>query len=339
MKLRKIFSILTLFLLTFLLTGCSLPFIGSKKKAALQVMSEPKATVFLNGNHVGQTSYFDEELKPGEYTLKLIPEGQENKQWQKDVQLTPGVLTVANYNFKETEEQSNGYLLSLEPISQKDKAQLSIISMPDGAVVSVDGEPKGFTPLSLDEVNEGEHVINISTPGYQETEIQAKTIAGYKLIANVQLGRSLEEEATDSAETDEEATASAEKEDAENATEDAEDETIEESDTEEETTTDTEETETETETDTDTDTDTEEDAQVSDEDMERPYVEIKETSTGWLNLRSEPSTAEGDETVIKKIDPGDKYPFIEVNDTGWYKIEYEEGKEGWISGKYAELYR
>ncbi len=283
-------------------------------------MSEPKATVFLNGNHVGQTSYFDEELKPGEYTLKLIPEGQENKQWQKDVQLTPGVLTVANYNFKETEEQSNGYLLSLEPISQKDKAQLSIISMPDGAVVSVDGEPKGFTPLSLDEVNEGEHVINISTPGYQETEIQAKTIAGYKLIANVQLGRSLEEEATDSAETDEEATASAEKED-------AEDETIEESDTEEETTTDTEE------------TDTEEDAQVSDEDMERPYVEIKETSTGWLNLRSEPSTAEGDETVIKKIDPGDKYPFIEVNDTGWYKIEYEEGKEGWISGKYAELYR
>jgi uncharacterized protein YgiM (DUF1202 family) len=73
--------------------------------------------------------------------------------------------------------------------------------------------------------------------------------------------------------------------------------------------------------------------------MERPYVEIKDTPTGWLNMRSEPSTAGGDETIIKKINPGDKYPFIEANEAGWYKIEYEEGKEGWISGKYAELYR
>jgi hypothetical protein len=207
MELRKIFSILALFLTAVLLTGCSLPFIGKEKQAALQVMSEPKSTVFLDGNHVGQTSYFDEELKPGEYTLKLIPEGQEQRQWQRDIQLTPGVLTVANHEFGETEEESSGYLLTLEPISQKDQAQLSIVSMPDGAVITLDGEPKGFTPLSLENVSEGEHIINISTPGYQEKEIQAKTISGYKLIANVQLGRILEDqEATESAEADEEAT-------------------------------------------------------------------------------------------------------------------------------------
>ncbi len=66
----------------------------------------------------------------------------------------------------------------------------------------------------------------------------------------------------------------------------------------------------------------------------RPYVQIKETPTGWLRVRIEPSTSA---TEAAKINPGEKYPFLEEK-SGWYKIEYETGKEGWISGKYAEKY-
>jgi hypothetical protein len=326
MNVKKFITPILLFLTVFLLTGCSLPFIGGKKQAALQVMSDPKATVFLDGNHLGQTPYFDEELKPGEYTLKLIPEEQEGKEWQKTVSLSPGVLTVASHKFAATDEESSGYLLNLEPISQKDQAKLSIVSIPDGAVVTVDGEPKGFTPLSLSEVGEGEHVINVATPGYEEKEIKAKTVQGYKLIVNVQLGRVLEQE--DKAE-DQEATPSAQLEDQEE--EAAADEETEE--TTEETTGEEEEQPTRRRP-----IEEDNESTPSADRPERPYVKITETPTGWLNLREEPSTTSED-TIIKKLNPGEMYPFIEVNDAGWYKIEYQEGKQGWISGKYATLFR
>ena len=33
------------------------------------------------------------------------------------------------------------------------------------------------------------------------------------------------------------------------------------------------------------------------------------------------------------------YRFIESDESGWYKIKLSDGKEGWISGQYAKLYR
>ena len=67
---------------------------------------------------------------------------------------------------------------------------------------------------------------------------------------------------------------------------------------------------------------------------EKPYVEIKETPTGWLRVRGDAST--GSEEV-GRVGVGGKYKFIEKTAAGWYKIEYELGKEGWISAQYAGL--
>lgn len=63
-----------------------------------------------------------------------------------------------------------------------------------------------------------------------------------------------------------------------------------------------------------------------------PQVLIKDTPTGWLRVRESASTAA---TEVSRVDPGGKYPFLE-EENGWYKIEYEEGKKGWISGQYAQ---
>ncbi len=74
-----------------------------------------------------------------------------------------------------------------------------------------------------------------------------------------------------------------------------------------------------------------------DEEPEEPKqeeVEILTTPTGFLRVRAEPSTA-GEE--IGQVTPGERYPFLdEDEDTGWFKIEYEEGEEGWISNTYAK---
>lgn len=59
---------------------------------------------------------------------------------------------------------------------------------------------------------------------------------------------------------------------------------------------------------------------------------ILETPTGWLRVRAEASTSAEE---LATVQPGQAFPLLEEK-SGWLKIEYEKGKEGWISGRYAE---
>lgn len=77
---------------------------------------------------------------------------------------------------------------------------------------------------------------------------------------------------------------------------------------------------------------------LAEEDLvaEEPKVEIEiaSTPTGFLRVRNEPTTSSEE---VGRVTPGERYPFIDKDeDTGWFKIEYEEGKEGWVSDKYAK---
>jgi len=61
-------------------------------------------------------------------------------------------------------------------------------------------------------------------------------------------------------------------------------------------------------------------------------VEIQQTETGWLRVRSGSGRSYSE---VAKVYPGEKYPLLEER-PDWYKIAYEEGKEGWISSQYAK---
>ena len=306
------FSFLVIFSLLF--SACSLPFFGKKKQAALQVTTAPKATVFLDGEHIGTTPFFDDKLKPGEYTLKLVPDDTESMPWEAKIKLVSGILTVVSRELANSPELSSGYILSLESLADKKDLSLAVVTNPDGAVVSLDSEPKGFSPLLVDKASEGEHLLVVSSPGYVEKSLKAKLVVGYKLTASVQLAKLPEEPEKKEEEEDK----ALEEEDSEKTTSETK-KTVKESSTEEESTS---------------------SASTTEEDeIERPYVKIKETPTGWLNVRSEPSTSGKEETIITKIDPGEVFPFIEKNDTGWYKIELEDGEMGWITSRYAELFK
>lgn len=78
---------------------------------------------------------------------------------------------------------------------------------------------------------------------------------------------------------------------------------------------------------------------VQEEENDEPILEVYEvkilsTPVGYLRVRDIASTA-GEE--VGRVDPDETYPFVEEDeDSGWVKIEYEDGKEGWVSGDYAE---
>jgi len=60
-------------------------------------------------------------------------------------------------------------------------------------------------------------------------------------------------------------------------------------------------------------------------------VVIGETPTGFLRVRAGPSVNASESA---RVNPGDQFDLLE-EDKGWYKIEYEKGKQGWVYSQYA----
>jgi hypothetical protein len=64
------------------------------------------------------------------------------------------------------------------------------------------------------------------------------------------------------------------------------------------------------------------------------YIVILDTPNGFLRVRSEPATTG---TEIARVKPGERYVVTqEDTQSGWTKIEYETGKEGWVSSQYVK---
>ncbi len=259
-------------------------------QAGLQASSNPPATIFLDGKEMGMTPQELKDLKPGEKTLKLVPQSTATTYfpWETKIKLINGRMAVVSRDFGETESASAGEVMTVEKIADKKSASLAVISIPDSAVVTLNNETKGFTPVNLDGLTAGNYEVRVSANGYQERMVRVKLDDGYKLMVNVKLAEEKQEE---EAETAEEATV--------------------------------------------TGTPTPE-AKVTPKTTPppKPYVLIKDTPTGWLRVRIEPSTTA---TEAAKVNPGEMYPLLD-EESGWYQIEYQEDEEGWISGQYAEKY-
>jgi uncharacterized protein YgiM (DUF1202 family) len=284
------------------LSGCSLPSLFQKKFAALQISSNPQAKVYLNDEEVGETPFTSEKLKSQDYTVRLVPKDGSLSEWSTTVALQPNITTIITHEFGKDDQQSSGIILTLEKSTNDEAAELAVVSIPDNASVKLDGQPKGFTPLQVKKVTEGTHTLVISAPGYKQKQVEIKTVLGYKLLADVQLAKEslLEMEASPSAKVEEEESSEQKEEEAKKTTTVAKP------------------------------------ASPSAE-IDLPYVEILDTPTGWLRVRSNPTTAEDNE--IAKINPGEKYPYLESNDTGWHKISLNDDNSGWISGRYSKVFK
>lgn len=269
--------------------------------ASLKITSSPTVTVFLDNQHLGKTPY-EGTVKTGEYTLKLIPESETNTlSWETKIKLASGLLTYINHDFGDQELTSGGEILTLEKITGS-KAEISVLSTPDGASVILDGSPQGTTPLMLANIEAGDHEINVSASGFLERGVKIKTTPGFKLVASFQLALST-------------ATPSASPNPASSANPSG------------------------TPKPSPKVTPTPKSTASPSAEISRPYVKILETnltceSTTCLNVRMEPNK---NATISATVKTGENYPLLDEQ-SGWYKIKYESTREGWISGQYAEKY-
>ena len=160
------------------LSACSA--VGFSKPAALQVTSKPEASVFLDGKHIGKTPFYSDQLRAGEFTLKVTVSGAD---YVDKITLSQGTLAAVNRELNSNYLAQGGENLSLVS-GQKG---LFIISFPSEADVTIDGSYVGKTPLLTQEIEEGDHKILLAKEGYIEREFAIKSSTKYQVLAEVTL--------------------------------------------------------------------------------------------------------------------------------------------------------
>ncbi len=293
MKRKVVFF--TVIILIILAIAGTIKLISSRtpKEGELRVESSPSVSVFLDNKHLGRSPY-REKVQAGEYTLRLVPESTTGNiaPWQGKISVGANLLTFVNAVLSESELSSAVDVLWLEK-SIASKPELSVITNPDGASVVVDDITKGITPLTLQDLPEGDHSLTVTSPGFLTRTMKIKLTVGYKLIASLKLALS--------------ATG-------------ASDVTASPSATTSITPTPTLKSGTKTAT-----------SSATTQTPQKPYVVIKDTPTGFLRVRMDPSTTA---TEAGRVNPGDKFHVFDEQ-TGWFQISYDGTNKGWVSGTYA----
>ena len=289
-------------------SGCSL----KPQSSALDVNSIPSsAKVSIDGKDVGVTP-LNIKHAPGEVTLRISPDSL--PAWETKVKLVAGSETIVRQEIGPTESQSTGEIYYLEK-SSKGKASLSVISTPDAVTIRIDGEPKDFTPTFLDNLEEGDHQLVFTSPGFKDRTVRVKTLKNRKLILNVKLAQEIVAIPTpEPAEVSGTPTPTPKVSPTPKVTSTAKT--------------------------TGTPTPTPKVSPTPSQTLgatSKPYVEISSTPTGFLRVRVDAGTSYAE---VAQVKPAEKYPYLATkNDqdgTPWYQIEYSTGKNGYVVSTYSK---
>lgn len=281
---RTKLTLLFVLILGFIVFALTKFFILDKQNTTgqLKILSSPVTSVFINNVAVGKTPFFD-DYKTGEYILKLIPEGiaTETASWQGKINIYKNALTYINRELGSSDIASSGEILTVVKMERTPKnsnmGEIYIETEPQGAIINLDNDEKGVTPIILENVTRGEHELSVSMPGFFSRTQKINVEAGLRLNANFKLA--IDQQSKSSL----------------------------------------------------TKTSVVKDSTASAELKKANSVTIKDTPTGWLRVREEPSINASESA---RVNPGQNFDLLDEKDN-WYQIEYETGKKGWISAEYA----
>lgn len=140
---------------------------GKVKLGTLSVSSVPSgAIILLGGEDTGELTPATLSLEPDTHRIELLKEGY--VPWEARIEITGG-----------NDEPVNAQLLPA-------RASLSILTEPPGADISVDGEPRGKSPLGIEGLEPGTYTVSASmqdrVPQEEEISLGRSETAQLKLV-------------------------------------------------------------------------------------------------------------------------------------------------------------
>lgn len=281
-------------------------------KAGIQVVTNTPAAVELDGKEVGISPYTSSTLTAKKYAIRLRPQDSGYQIHETSIKLTSGFQAMVDWSFGKTKDESSGVILQIDDAQNKNKAEIEILATPDNVPVSIDGQTKGFTPLPLDELSEGKHTIQLQAPSFEPIVRDVVLIKGKRITLSVKLAK----KATPSPTPQAVATESAQV-----ATPAAQVKIR----------------ATSTPAPTPKSSSASSSAKTSDvltkSTTTKPYVQIVNSPTGWLRVRSQPSVGSSE---LAKLANDSTVPYL-ASQSGWLKVTYSGSDAGWVSDQYAKL--
>jgi hypothetical protein len=206
-----IFTVLLFAIVTFAIIRY-LIFDNSKQQGTLKIISSPISSIFIDNNAIERPTPFEGKLDPGEYTIKLIPQGEatSSASWESKVSVFNNSLTYINRELGSSLLTSSGEILTSTPMKNKPQqsntGEIYIDTDPVGTIVKLDNDEKGVSPLLLSGVSRGSHEITITLPGFFPKTQKINVDTGYRVNAIFKLAldqsqKLIENEATESANT------------------------------------------------------------------------------------------------------------------------------------------
>lgn len=302
-------------MVTTILSGCN-P-LSKTAKSGLQVITDGvESSVFLDDQYLEKSPFINRDIKPGEYLLKIQPDDPTLVSYETKIRLRPGLLTVVTWKLAQRPELSGGVIYEMEPISSKNKSEVSFVTIPDGAIVSLQGKEKEFSPVIITDVNPDHNEFEVSLPSYESQKHTINVVPGYRMLVNVKLAKiNIDGSGISDAEV-EDIDSEMNQESIENiATNEAETNLIKNST---------------------------ESAVIDTESQVSPPTqdEVIINTTNFFNNGEEvlrvrdKAGSTGLEIGFAKV--GTKYKYLGKTESNWLYIDFN-GKSGWVSGEYAQI--
>lgn len=171
-----------------ILSGCT--FLSKPQVAGLQVITnDVPSAVYLDGQLVDKTPFIEKSLKPGTFTLRVVPDDSSYVPYDTSVTLNPNALTVVTWKPETRPELSSGVIYEMEPLKDKNSSEISFVTIPDNAIIQVTGMQKDFAPTVIPNIEPGHHEYEVTLPSYESQKHTINVLKGYRMIVKVKLAK------------------------------------------------------------------------------------------------------------------------------------------------------
>lgn len=186
---KRGFLVVLLIAASIFLSGCQ-QILERHSKSGIQVITNDiPAAVFLDGQYLNSSPLIEEQLKPGYYTLRIEPTDQTLQPYETDVNLRKGLLTVVTWKPAERPELAGGVIYEMEKLKETGASEVSFVTIPEGAIIALEGKDKEFSPIVFSGVNPGNRSFEISLPSYETQSHTIDVQPGFRMVVRVKLAK------------------------------------------------------------------------------------------------------------------------------------------------------
>src|SRR5690606_18308650 len=147
------------------------------------------AQVYLDGLHYGHTPFEKKDIRPGTYTLRVEPGEKDKKPYETQIHLYPNTITSVMWSFKGAEPTGSGEIYELEPLASQDRSELSVITVPEGAKISLDTKSYGLSPVVVESAPVGSAALSIEAVAHVKKSTPIELMPGFRLNVFARLNK------------------------------------------------------------------------------------------------------------------------------------------------------